>query len=215
MEFLGNMKKLSKSKKQISTFTRGLGSLIGSISLLPEVVVKLEGNSVIDFDFDIFSHPDPQGRRWINSRGHTKSNFLQEAMNKKVIDLMLEMTGKIDQDFRKYLFDSSKYVSLFNELTGKQKSEVIKLYIDNVTSLMTNTMYANITKEILADPYRKIGTYDEIIMNQFKILGVYSIESGRFKYDQSMAQYQIEKMGFKYLGHISQDDFRNFSTKTF
>jgi len=229
VEHLNGLSKLGKSKKQISTFTHGLGSLIGAISVRPDVVAVLDGRSVIDFDFDIFSHPDQQGRRWIGTRGSQKSEFLQEAINTKTINLMYDYlqetlsTDKKSEYFPvKYnytkdkflddmLNDDFNYVKFFNMLSGKQKANTIKMYFDTIQNLMKNKMYIDIVKEIIASSNKKVGSYDEIIMNQFKVIGVYSIEAGRFQYDTSMAQFSIEKEGHKYLGHISKEEFNSFS----
>lgn len=219
VEHLNGLSKLGKSKKQISTFTHGLGSLIGAISVRPDVVAVLDGRSVIDFDFDIFSHPDQQGRRWIGTRGSKKSEFLQEAINTKTInlifDLLYEQSEQIPFQKEKFLDemlnDDFLYVKQFDKLNGKNKSSAIKMYFDTIQNLMKNGMYINIVKEIIEASNKKVGSYDEIIMNQFKVIGVYSIEAGRFQYDTSMAQYSIEKVNHKYLGHISKEEFNSFS----
>jgi hypothetical protein len=223
IEHLGDLPSLGKSKKQISTFTKGLGSLIGSISVHPDVVAKLDGRSVIDFEFDIFSHPDPDGRRWIGTRGSNKSEFLQDAINTKPINLMFDLLHEQQESipFQKPKFldelidNDTLYVEMFNKLNGKNKAKVIQLYISNVTNLVTKDMYKKIVMEIISGSNKQLGSYDEVIMNKFKVLGVYSIEAGRYKFDTSMAQYDIEKLGLKYLGHITKEDFRNFSNKTF
>ena len=75
MEFLPQMKQLGRTKKQISTFTDGLSSIMVNISVKPEVLCVLEGKAELVSDHDIFSHPDPKGLRWIKSRGVKKSDF--------------------------------------------------------------------------------------------------------------------------------------------
>jgi hypothetical protein len=220
---LKGLPKLGKTKKQISAFTKGLGSLINSISVRPDVVAKIEGRSVIDFDFDIFSHPDPDGRRWIGTRGSIKSNFLQEAINTKPINLMYDLLMEQQEDISHtktefldvMLFDDFLYKRMFEMLNGKNKSEVIRLYISNVNKLVKNKMYKDIILEIISDSNKKTGSYDEVIMNKFKVIGVYSVEAGRYKFDTSMAQYDIEKAGLQYLGHVKQEEFNNFNTDNY
>jgi hypothetical protein len=215
IEYLKNLTKLGKSKKQLSTFSHGLGSLLNAISVKPDVVAKLEGRSVIDFSFDIFSHPDKDGLRWISTRGNKKSDFFQQAINTKVINLMLSYYGSTDSidaeyNFDDLFYDDFVYQKVFNTLTTKQKNEVIKLYFDNIAHLLENKMYIDIVTEIINSSDKKVGSYDEIIMNRFKVIGVYSVENGRYKFDQSMAQYDIEKLGYKYLGHIKKEGFNSF-----
>lgn len=218
IEHLTNLSKLGKSKKQISTFSHGLGSLLGAISVKPDIVAELEGRSVIDFSFDIFSHPDKDGRRWISTRGSKKSNFLQEAINTKpinlIFDLLYEQSSQIPYKREKFidemLFDDDLYVNQFNKLEGKNKAKVIKLYISNVLHLMQNKMYIDIIMEIINGSNKNVGSYDEIILNRFVVLKVYSVENGRYKYDSSTAQYDIEKQGYKYAGHIAKEGFNSF-----
>jgi len=217
IKHLEGLSKLGKSKKQISTFTKGLGSLIGAISIKPDVIAKLEGTAVMEFQGDIFSDPDTQGRRWLNTKNHKKSKFLDDAVNGKVVKKMIELTDS-EYTFEEVMwgFDNKKYIELFESLSGKEKQEIIKLYMDNITQLMSNKVYQDIFFEIQDEKSSSSpGGYDEVIMNKFKVIGVYSIEANKYKYDHSMAQYDIEKLGYKYLGHISKDDFRNFSNKTF
>jgi len=217
IEHLKNLSKIGKTKKQLSTFSHGLGSLLGAISVKPDVIAKLEGRSVIDFSFDIFSHPDKDGRRWIGIKGNKKSKFLQEAINTKPINLIYDLLStqipmkySKDKFLDKMLYDESFYQKQFNMLNGKDKSKVIQLYISNILYLVQNPMYENIVKEIINGSNKNVESYDEIIMNRFKVIGVYSVENGRYAYDTSMAQYDIEKQGYKYLGHINKDEFNNF-----
>jgi len=219
IEHLSSLSKLGKTKKQISTFTHGLGSLLNAISVKPDVVAKLEGHSVIDFEFDIFSHPDKDGRRWIGIDSNNKSKFLKEAINTKPINLMFDLLQKQSEQipFQKNEFideliiNSALYIEVFNKLNGKNKSKVIQLYISNVANLMKKDMFKDITLEIIKGSNKNVGSYNEVILNKFKVLGVYSVENGRYTYDTSMAQYDVEKQGYKYLGHIRKDEFSTFN----
>jgi len=217
IQHLEGLKKLGKTDKQISTFTKGLGSLIGAISTKPEVIAKLEGTADMVFQGDIFSNPDKSGRRWVNTKNHKKSKFMDDALNGKVVDKMLELTGSTET-FESIIwgFSTKKYIELFESLTNKEQKMITDMYISNANQLMTNTMYQDIFLDIQSGKAKSSpGGYDEIIMSRFKVIGVYSIEANKYKYDHSMAQYDIEKLGYDYLGHISKDDFRNFSLQTF
>lgn len=55
IEFLDNMKKIQGTKKQISAFTKGLGKLINSVVIKPDLMFVLSGNVVMDFDRDILA----------------------------------------------------------------------------------------------------------------------------------------------------------------
>jgi hypothetical protein len=227
LDHLKNLKKTGRSKKTISTFTRGLNKLIdGGMAINPDVIAKLEGTAMMEFQGDAYSHPDPQGRRWIITSGSSKSNFLKDALMTKPIAKMWEF---LDDDIVKYDLDKTIntydeffylvrkdediFQRVFNDyLSGKEKSKVIALYITNAENLMSNTMYSKIVNELLTIDD---SGFDEIIMNKFKVLGVYSIENRRFAHNHENAQSIIEEMGYKYLGHIPKDKFSKVTPETY
>jgi hypothetical protein len=219
LEHLKNLKKTGKSKKAISTFTRGLHGLVfyAGMSVNPDVVAKLEGNAIIEFESDAFSHPDKQGRRWINTRGSKKSKFLQDALMNKTIRMIYDFLGlKDEEDYEKFYnnmrYNDEFFRYNFNKLTNKQKQKVIAFYIANAENLMSNTMYSKIVNDLIM---RDKDPYNEILMNKFKVLGVYSIEYGKFKFNHENAQSIIEDMGYKYLGHIPKSEFKNVTPETY
>ena len=227
LEHLKDLKKTGKTKKTISTFTKGFNSLIhGGMALNPDVIAKLEGNAMMEFQGDGFSHPDKQGRRWINTRGVSKSKFLQDALMTKPVEQMwkfldddivkddLERTiDTYDKFFSLVTIDETLFQRIFNNyLSGKEKQKIISLYVSNAENLMSNTMYSRIVNDLLK---RNDSGFDEIIMNKFKVLGVYSIENGKFKFTHDTAKKRIEDMGYKYLGHIPKDKFKNITPETY
>ena len=217
LEHLKNLKKTGKSKKAISTFTRGLNKLVnGGMSVNPDVVAKLEGNALMEFNGDAYSHPDKQGRRWINTRGFRKSDFLQDALMNKTIRMIYDFLGLEDEEDYEKFYNNMRYSyrffqDAFSKLTNKQKQKVIAFYIANAENLMSNTMYSKIVNEIIM----QVDDFDEILMNKFKVLGVYSIEYGKFKFNHENAQSIIEDMGYKYLGHIPKSEFKNVTPETY
>jgi len=227
LDHLKNLKKTGRSKKTISTFTKGLNKLIhGGMALDPDVVAKLEGNAMMEFEGDAFSHPDTQGRRWINTIRASKSKFLQDALMTKPIaemwkflddDIVKNDLGKTIDTYDKFFYEMMSDGTLFqrvfnNQLSGKEKQKVIALYVSNAENLMSNTMYSKIVNDLLK---RNESGFDEIIMNKFKVLGVYSIENGKFKFSHDTAKERIEDIGYKYLGHISKDEFKNVTPETY
>jgi hypothetical protein len=117
------------------------------------------------------------------------------------------------EEFYEYMrYSNTNFVKIFDLLTNKEKQKVIAFYISNAENLMSNTMYSKIINElIIKDDYG----YDEIIMNKFKVLGVYSIENGRFAFNHDNAQSIIEEMGYKYLGHIPETEFKNVTPEVY
>ena len=204
IEHLNDMKKLQNSKKHISCFTKGLSSLLDKIVVKPDVMFKLKGNVVMSFNHDIFSHPDKYGRRWINTRGHNKSDFLQRVMITKVLKKICEYVNEEYTD--ELMYDSTSIKYYFEQLSKKQKQEVVQMYFDKVHELLKNNIYTKIVKEIIAVPQLK-ANYDELIVNKFKIIGCYAIQNGKFMYNHDNAKSIIEDAGIKYLGFIEQHEF--------
>jgi len=221
LEHLENLKRTGKSKKSISTFTRGLQKLIGPGMLTnPDVIAKLEGNAMIELESDAFSVPDGQGRRWIDLRNFEKIkgvSFLMDALKSKAYKTIYGFSKNSlvypDYDmFEKFIKNPSFFDERWDELTNKEKSKVISIYIVNAENLMSNTMYSKIINKVIT---RNSTKYDEILMNKFKVLGVYSIENGRFAFNHENAQSIIEDMGYKYLGHIPKSEFKNVTPETY
>lgn len=210
MEYLPQMKQLGRTKKQISTFTDGLSSIMVNISVKPEVLCVLEGKAELISDHDIFSHPDPKGLRWIKSRGTKKSDFFLEAILNRTIKEM-DRLGKFKMESKtkeSLVYDDYKFEEYFHNMDNKKQTSLIKFYKDNILDLMKNKMYTDILSEILA-LQKTTGSHNEIIMSKFTVTGVYSLEGGMYQFDQSLAEYQIEKSGYKYLGHIDKSKFNS------
>jgi len=210
LEHLKGLKDLGKTSKQISTFSKGLGSVINTISIKPDIMAVLEGQGDLISDTDIYSHPDENGIRWINTRG----DFLQEAMIKPTIKKMYQLADKpLDNDhLYDIMFDDTTLLEEYKEFefNSKQRKELVKFYEDNLVRLMKKKIY----KDFIITQIEKIKnpalTHNEIIMSKFKVIGVYAIEAGKFQFDHSMAEFQITNLGYKYLGFIPKEDFKKF-----
>jgi len=208
IDFLDGLKNIQNSKNHISTFTHNLSNLIDKITTKPDILVKLNGTVNMDFDFDIFSHPDKFGRRWLSTRGSSKSDFLKHAINDKVIKEIIKLSGK-DLKPDDLFFDDYIYQKTFNELQKKDKTFLVQMYFDRVHEILKNNIYTKILKEILSSPDGREKTkYNELIVNKFKILGVYSIEANKYKFNHEAAKDDIEQYGLKYLGHLDLDKIK-------
>jgi hypothetical protein len=227
LKHLKDLKKTGRTKKPISTFTRGLETLLyGGMAVNPDVIARLEGTAVMEYEGDAYSQPDHQGRRWVPTHGAQKSKFLQDALMTKPIELMWKFldddivrtdTNKIVNTFDEFYnlvrYDDFYFERVFNGyLTGKEKQKVIALYIANAENLMSNTMYSKIVNQLLT---RDDSGFDEVIMNKFKVLGVYSISHGKFNFKHNDAKEVIEGLGYKYLGHIPEDEFKKVTPETY
>jgi len=203
INFLPDLIKIQHSKEHISTFTHNLSNLLSKISVRPDILVKLNGTVIMNFNHDIFSHPDKYGRRWLSTRGSAKSDFLQTAINSKIIKKLLEYSNSPDDD--SLLYNDTEYRRLFNDLNKEQKTELVQMYFDNIHRLLKNSTYTKIINEILSKNTHDTK-YDEDIVNNFTIKGVYALENGRFEFNHDTAKEQIQNYKLKYLGFLSKSE---------
>ena len=210
LDYLPGLKKI-KGDKSISTFTKGMGSVVQNVNIKPDVLVKLEGNVVLSSDKDAFTHLDKSGMRWINLRtiqnNRKKYDFIWDAFTGKLVKFM---NNEFDLGMSQEDIDEKFICDYWSKLKAKEKKIAKDFYIKHIESLLQNKTYLDIIKEFLENNKTNY-THNEIVMNRFKIIGVYSIEANKFQYDHSMAQYYIEKLGLKYLGHVSKDEFKNIN----
>jgi len=211
---IGHLKGLSKlgsSKKSISAFTKGLHSIIGGIVIKPDVVAQIRGTKLIQAEQDFFTYIDKQGRRWFKVKGK-KEEFMNNALLAKPLkSFMQEQFPDTWEDELEYYLDRPKIIKdivSYSNASKKALNIFIKNYIDNAERLLINPMYAKILKEHLENA--SLLKHDELVMNQFIVEKVYSLEAGKYQFDNSMAEYDITKLGYEYGGHISKSDFSKF-----
>jgi len=208
LRFLKGMNALGKTDKPISTFTKNLASVVKSIVTKPDVLIELNGNVVVASDFDIFSHPDKHGVRWIHIRGSSKSDFLLEAISKKVTVEVVKYSG-LDIKPDDLLYDDFLYEKTFNNLQDKDKKTIIKFYIERVQSLLENNIYLKIVKELLQKNKGNLK-HNEILVNNFKVKGVWAIQAGKYMFNHESAEADITSSGYKFNGYIPADEFHKF-----
>ena len=223
IEHLKNLKSLGKTDKSISTFTFGLNALLnGGMAVKPDVVAKLKGNALMEFSGDAFSHPDKNGMRWINTRGVSKSDFLQDGLMTKVIK---EIYTKIDkskypfEDYDKFFeemrYDDKVFQDVFKTLSKSNQDKIYKMYIKNAEKLTEKPIYSKIINQLLK---RQDSKFNEILMNNFQVIGVYAIEAGRFEHmppKDDKAEKMIEDMGYIYLGFVPKSKFKDFTIENY
>ncbi len=211
LKHLKGLSKIGKTKKGVSAFSKGLGSVINNIVIEPEVLAKITGDKLLGADQDFFTYIDKQGRRWFKVRGD-KGMSIATALKSKVIkaiDKMLDLELD-DYEFDLYVDGSGDEFTLKNlrkQLSGSQKNELIRMYYDNAEAVIDNSRYFKIIQQHLKDAsYLK---HDELVMNNFKVEGVWGLDGYRAIAVEDLKE-QIEKMGYKYLGHIHKEDIKNF-----
>lgn len=206
LEYLKGLKNI-KGDKAISTFTKNLPSVIGSVNVKPDVLVKLEGNVVLDSDKDLFTHLDKSGMRWVNLRtvhnDKKKYDFIWDAFSKKTIKYMND-TYKLNIPQKD--IDEKFIAEYFKILSSREKKDVVTFYINNVESLLTNSMYKDMIVSLLQGN-KTDYKHNEIVLNKFKILKVFALETGRYQFSNHTAKEDIESLGYTYGGFIRKTDF--------
>ena len=184
--------KLSKvigKKKSISTYTKDTeGHLLqgGGIQTGGGVVLEIEGKVLVAGTEDLASVPDEAGRRWLHP-----SNF------GKIVGMSQFDGGGGGLYFRKHLYnfdrkledilwryktsllkaptDSAEDNARFPDYTNKQKSDLIKRYIDASNKLLLKhkksikkSFMDNVNNPRVTSKYSKLG-YNELLVYDVKV----------------------------------------------
>jgi len=188
VQYLKDLKKLQGSKKQISAFTKG-GNELMKLPSNPDILIKLEGNIVIEADSDMWTAIDSGGRRWINLVAAKEENGTVHSER-----LAFFISG-IKNKLRKELgyaplpvgYQGIKDMAV---MAKSDRSKMYKKYIEEVEKYLQKDGYKLLSKHLKENI---TYSYNEVIMNNIKILGAYSLDNDTKKPD-------IENAGIKYLG---------------
>ena len=160
------LKSLVGKKKSISTFnTYGANAseLKHGVGIKTKggILLSLEGKLMASNAADIMSSPDESGRRWIADY-HLTDIFDDVGAGEIGIETELDK-NKIWKE--KY---SALSLGKITALTGTDKAEYIKLYIDAVTKLMIKHKEA-IKKEFGQAVTDNDGFWNEMVVSQIKV----------------------------------------------
>ena len=186
---LGNLKKMQGGKKSISAF-------FNMDSMIIQTGIKSEGGYVIEMDADILiasqddlsSQPDKTGRRWVTFAslmnpptdpmpGLGGGRSLKKMEN-DIKEMVIELIVKYADDPSPYPNVAKAWSYLGKEVGGKQKSLVIKDYLDGMEIIMKKhsktlgKLLTAYTKKRIAEPDPDSGDrpmWDELVVNNFKI----------------------------------------------
>ena len=186
------LKKMQGKKKSISAFYNMTDYMIQSgIRTEGGYVVELEGDVLAAAPDDISSQPDKTGRRWLTfSTLMNKSTASDpglggasklKKMEKDLQDLLVEILGKNGKG--PYRPGDTNVIAkawsyLGKSVGGKEKSVIIKDYIDGMEKIMKKysrplkSVFTDYTKKRTLDPDPDSGDtamWDELVVNNFKI----------------------------------------------
>lgn len=171
-------KTLQKSKKQLPVTTKPDSEFIdiansGGLLTSGGYIMIVEGDVVANFDRDVNSFRDEQGRRWVDV-GKVPGFTSHIDWVKDVMELQDDISFKVLT--YKYSFNE-----IFTKGSGKQKSQAISMYIDGVESLLSNKYRINL--EDLFKNSSGNNTWNEILMSNIEVIKVLADEE---PYDDMM-----------------------------
>ena len=186
------LKKIQGGKKSISAFYNMEDYMIQSgIRTQGGYVVELEGDVLAASPDDISSQPDKTGRRWLTFSSIMNSPHDSDpgvgggsklkSMGKDLQELLVKILG--DNGKGPYRAGDTNEIAkswsyLGRSVGGKEKSVIIKNYIDGMEKIMKKyskplgTVLTDYTKKRTLDPDPDSGDkamWDELVVNNFKI----------------------------------------------
>ena len=186
------LKKMQGKKKSVSAFYNMTDYMIQSgIRTEGGYVVELEGDVLAAAPDDISSQPDKTGRRWLTfstlmNKSTASDPGLDGASKLKKMEsdlqnLLVEILGKNGKG--PYRPGDTNVIAkawsyLGKSVGGKEKSVIIKDYIDGMEKIMKKyskplkSVYTDYTKKRTLDPDEDSGEkamWDELVVNKFKI----------------------------------------------
>ena len=192
-EGIHKLKKIQGGKKSISAFYNMEDHMIQSgIKTQGGYVVELEGDVLAAAPDDISSQPDKTGRRWITFSslmnpstaadpglgGKSKLKGIEKDIENLLIDILVKndlgpyKKGLTTRELNK------AWTWLGKSTGGKEKSVIIKDYIDGMEKIMKKyskplkSIFTDYTKKRTLDPDPDSGEtamWDELVVNNFKI----------------------------------------------
>ena len=195
---VSKLKSLVGKKKSISTFNaygaeaselkHGIG-----IQTKGGILVSVEGKLLASSVSDIMSQPDEAGRRWVAD--YTFGKMFGNTLDSSAIESEL---GKNKIWKEKY---SNLSLGQITALTGKDKAEYIKIYIDTLTKMMIKNK--DIIKKVFELAISRSDVYwNEIVLSQIKVKDALIFSDSvpmKFVWDKHPEHNKIDTYGIKFL----------------
>jgi hypothetical protein len=199
MKYLPEMvKNQNKKKRHISAFTKGSYEL-ARLPSQPDILLKLQGDAVIEGDTDLWSTTSVRGKRWLDIKGRLaadKLEFHMKAVLQKTLDAM-------QIQFNIYKQSSSDLEQILSNLSPKEFKKFYFLYLKN-TEDMLNKQYKYLNKYLQTAAEMK---YNELILDNWKILEIYSLpHNSDTEYSLKQKLSKLNLPHDIYAGEISYSD---------
>jgi len=242
-EGVHKLKKIQGGKKSISAFYNMEDHMIQSgIRTQGGYVVELEGDVLAAAPDDISSQPDKTGRRWLTFSslmnpstasdpglgGKSKLKRIEKDLENLLIDILV----KNDLGpYKKGLTTSELnrgWSWLGAKTGGKEKSIIIKDYIDGMEKIMKKyakplkSIFTDYTKKRTLDPDEDSGDtalWDELVVNNFKIQKIHVAGGGLgpdYHDDEVRDRHSkiLSELGFPFELYEDVGDLVDYITRT-
>ena len=237
------LKKIQGGKKSISAFYNMEDHMIQSgIKTQGGYVVELEGDVLAAAPDDISSQPDKTGRRWITFSSLMNPSTAADpglggksklkGIEKDIESLLVDILVKNDLGpYKKGLTTSELnrgWSWLGAKTGGKEKSVIIKDYIDGLEKIMKKyakplkSIFTDYTKKRTLDPDEDSGDtalWDELVVNNFKIQKIHVAGGGLgpdYQDDEVRDRHSkiLSELGFPFELYEDVGDLVDYITRT-
>ena len=157
---LDNFKHLIGKKKTLSAFTKMVSDkLLGRIGIQTrfDVLFYIDGEILINSNYDVMSAPDEQGRRWISVY------YLEEERSPKFIQDYKNLLSNVDNKFGKEF--TMNLINPDQTTENKAKADFISFWVTEAEKFVIKHK-----EEILLSLSRKARSpWNELLVNNIKI----------------------------------------------
>ena len=196
-------KNQNKKRTQISCFTKG-GNDLSSLPSHPNIVLLLQGDSIISGDTDIYSLPSGRGVRWIDLNHVSNAGLKGEKYAKKLIFYINGVIQKVADKYQipidAYKIKTQDLNSILIDLTPKESKMFYKSYMTEIENML-NKHYKELNSYLKSASNM---TYDEVVLTNWKILQGWCIGIESPKIVNEFKKYNIP-----YSGVITRNELKS------
>lgn len=212
--------KLQGKKKSISAFTNmGHTPLVSGVQSRGGVVADIDADILIDYPDDIMSQPDSNGRRWVAAQNAFSWDGPGRDVMDQILSLRLGLLAKYAgmdasawnvadtrdrREINNRWNDIEGAILGWNMKVGNKstnvkaiKGRIVREYIDGLEALMRKNKRL-VASQLMQAAYDRNPDYydeswDELVVNNFKIKHLYIYRNHRFYSDFITAFFPREK----------------------
>jgi hypothetical protein len=186
--------KQNKIKNHISCFTKG-GPELARLPSQPEVLLKLQGDSIIEGKTDIWSLVSVRGKRWLDIKDRPGAKKLE-----KYVEGVIEKTFKSIGIILPSKYDYQLVLDELSVMSKSESKEFYKIYLREMESMLNKSYKElNLYLRTAADM-----SYNEVILTKWKILEVQCLEN-----EIGAVKKWCEDKGISYGGAFPRRDLSN------